>query len=382
MMNRYFRYLLWELFKSLFMATLVSLVVLLGLQFLRLSELIVRFDVELELIAKMVMGLGTSFLPLVLPISFLFAALSTFGRLSVDKEFVAFLSMGVGPKKLLRPCLLLAFLLSLVTLWTSFYIGPKGNRMFEEFVDEAFRKKVTSSLRSGTFAESFLGLVIFVDKVDSTMTKLERVFIHDEQSYKESVSISAREGTWVQKEENGSYLGILGLRHGILVSQNPEAQSVRRIEFDEYNIFTDFNRHAGRSRDSPPSLDGPTLFKMRNDAQLQVGLDARPIWSEIAKRMALAFVPLLFGPLAFFLSFETGRTVKSRSVFLGLLILLLYWTLYFTLVTFAMKSSSQILVQEEILTHFIVWIPNFILFFAALYFSKMRIGKSSKSLTR
>lgn len=46
------------------MATLVSLVVLLGLQFLRLSELIVRFDVELSLIAKMVMGLGTSFLPL------------------------------------------------------------------------------------------------------------------------------------------------------------------------------------------------------------------------------------------------------------------------------------------------------------------------------
>lgn len=80
-----------------------------------------------------------------------------------------------------------AFLATL-TLWTSFSVGPKGNRMFEEFVDEAFRKKVTSSLRSGTFAESFLGLVIFVDKVDSTMTKLDRVFIHDEQSYKESVS--------------------------------------------------------------------------------------------------------------------------------------------------------------------------------------------------
>lgn len=374
------RYIFMELFKSFVIGCAISVVVLLGLQFLRLSELIVRYDVDRLSILKMVFGLGTSFLPLITPIAFLFACLSVFGRFALDREFVALMSLGISPKNALKPAYILAACVSIFTLWTSFTVGPRGNRMFEVFVDEAFRRKVASSLRSGTFSEGFLGLVIFVDKVDQTMTRLERVFIHDESSFKNSVSISAKTGSWSQSDDDR--MGVLKLQNGVLVSQIPEREVVRRIEFDEYKIFADFARQTGNARESPPSLDVKMLLKYRNSAVGHPELDARPVWTELGKRIALSFVALLFAPLAFYLSFDTGRTAKSRAVFTGLVVILVYWTTYFALVTYALKNSNLLLYRSELACYFLVWVPNFVLVLINWMLSRSRNGKPNRFLVR
>ena len=371
------RYLFWKTARGTLTGSFLAIVVLLGLQFLRLSDLIVRNGLELESVLTMMGGLALSFTPLVFPIALLFTLLSLFGRMASDRELIALLAMGRSPWSLLKHPALFAVFMTAASLVAAFYVGPYGNRQFEESIDEAFKRKVASALRSGTFSEDFLGLVVFVENVEPIQQILERVFIFDEETFKDKVAISAKNGKWIESSEMG--VGTLLLENGVVASLVTEGTLARRINFKEYRINADFTREAGQSRNSPPSLNAGKLLQLRVPNKDSPGEDLRPIWVEIARRFAVALVCVLFVPLAFGLSFDSGRTVKGRAVFLGLTILMIYWTLYFAIVTWLLKSSWIALRNYEFLSWVIIWIPNLLALFIGLWAFNARAGIGSKA---
>jgi len=343
----------------------LALLILLALQGLRLSDLIIRYDLGGETVGRMLAGLTLSFTPIVLPIAFLFALLFVFGRMSADREFVALQAMGRSPTRMLAPCLAFGVMVCGVSLACAFWIGPKGNQQFEISIDEAFKKKVAAAVRSGTFSEGFLDMILFVDEIDPITQEMRRVFIHDETNYKEPASISAARGSWV--ESVGEGLGVLVLQDGVLVSRNPDSNTLHRVNFAEYRINADFSRQAGLSRDSPPSLELPRLLTKRREARERRGeVDGRPVWVEIARRVAVSFACLLFVPLCFALSLDNRRTARSRAVGLGLVILLIYWTAYFALVTWILKTPWAPARAAELTAWGVVWLPNLALLAAGL----------------
>ncbi len=365
MFGRLDRYFLKELALTTLYGMVLALVILLALQGLRLSDLIVRVDMDFGAVFRMVAGLGLSFTPLILPISFLFALLFVFGRMSTDRELVALQAMGRSPTRLLIPCLAFGLFVSGCALYFSFWLGPKGNQQFEISIDEAFKKKVANAVRAGTFSEDFMNLVLFVDELDPISQKMTRVFIHDETNFKVPVSISASRGQWVLNETDG--VGVLKLNDGLLVSTNEEKGTIQRIQFKEYRVNNDLSKQVGLARDSPPSLDLHRLLEKRSAfaATPSDTADPRPIWIEIARRFAVSLACLLFVPLCFSLSIDNRRTARSQAIGLGLLLLVSYWTLYFTFVTWALKSPVALLRVSEPLNWLVVWLPNFLLLFAA-----------------
>jgi lipopolysaccharide export system permease protein len=366
------RFLLKELWNSSLVGSLLALVVLLGLQVLRLSDMIVRYDLGMSDVAQMLWGLSLSFLPLVLPITFLFSLLFVFGRMSTDKEWVAASAMGYSPWRLLRSPLLMGLALSVATALSSFFVGPYGNGLFEASVDAAIRKKVTRALKAGAFSEGFLGLVVFVDRINPVNQDLERVFVYDESNYSEEVSISAKVGKFVQNKSTG--VASLKLKQGTLVSVNPATQKIKRVEFDEYSVHADYSNVVGRAKNSPPSLSYGELTERRAEIKKNGGGGARPIWVEWAKRWAMSFLCLLFVPLSMGLSVDNSRTAKSRSIFYGLSVLLTYWTVYFSVVTWVLKSPLEFLSTSEPMVWLFVWIPNFLVLGVGWYYFRAQVG--------
>ncbi len=366
MLARLDRFLAKELLRTTVAGLCLAVVILLALQALRLSGLIIQYDLDFLSISKLVSGLAASLLPIELPVAFLFALLFLFGRMSTDREFIALQAMGHSPARLLVPIFFFGALVSAGTAFCSFYLGPRGNQAFEASIDEAFKKKVATVLRSGTFSENFLDLVVFVDDVDPETQVLHRVFIHDANTYQEQASISAEYGRWIQSKELG--LGTLALENGILISESPKQEATYRVRFDEYRINADFSQQAGVARDSPPSLEMSRLLARRAAQKNQPGLDRRPVWIEIAQRFSISMACLIFVPLCFALSVDNRRTARSRAVLYGLLILLLYWTVHFTVITWTLKTPLDAIQNSEALNWLIVWIPNLLLATAAAYF--------------
>jgi len=360
-----------SLFKVTILGVFMALAVLLSLQALRLSNLIIRSGLEASAVVRMLGGLSLSFTPLLLPIAFLFSLLIVFGRMSADREMVAMQAMGQSPMRLLRPCLYFGTVVAIGTFLCSFFWAPYGNRLFEETIDEAFKKKVTSVLRAGTFSEGFLNMVLFVDEVDSSTGNLIRVFLHDEKTYDAEITISSKTGEWIAAGADG--WAKLKLNDGVIISRDLERNSIRRIRFDEYIINADFSQEAGRSRDSPPSLGWRGLIDKRKYELEKDGGDPRGVFAEMARRFAISFVCLLFVPLTFALSISNSRTAKNRTVGMGLIILLLYYTAYFTSITWVLKSDFD-LTKNEAFVWLIAWLPNMLVMLVSYYAYQYRFN--------
>jgi len=75
--------------------------------------------------------------PYVLPIGFLLAVVTTYGRLAADREWVAIQMAGFRPLVMLTPAFGLALVLGLVTFWMVSTQLPLGKKRQKEFVLEA-----------------------------------------------------------------------------------------------------------------------------------------------------------------------------------------------------------------------------------------------------
>jgi lipopolysaccharide export system permease protein len=82
------------------------------------------------------------------PATILMAACSVFGRMSADNELVAIKSLGVSPMAVVRPALVLAFLVSLVAVWINDIAVSWGRTGVYRVVVESVEEVAYSMLRT------------------------------------------------------------------------------------------------------------------------------------------------------------------------------------------------------------------------------------------
>ena len=90
--------------------------------------------IKLSTILNIMGYMSISMLPLILPMSLLFAILMTYNRLSQESEIIAMKSIGLHGFTLLLPALVLSFIITYFSAQTAFYIAPWGNRQFEVLI--------------------------------------------------------------------------------------------------------------------------------------------------------------------------------------------------------------------------------------------------------
>ncbi len=82
------------------------------------------------------------------PASILFAVCMVYGRLSSDNEIVAAKSLGITPFVLMRPCFVLAFLLSLVAVWLNDIAFSWGHAGVQRVVIQSVEEIAYGMLRT------------------------------------------------------------------------------------------------------------------------------------------------------------------------------------------------------------------------------------------
>ena len=102
-------------------------------------------------------------------------------------------AIGVGPKRLLRPLLMLVVpvvgLIGLCSLW----LGPWADRTGETMIDEANRSVVMAGLEAGKFTSLPNGGVVYLSSVSPDGTQLGKIFLQRQKEDRIEV-ISADHG--------------------------------------------------------------------------------------------------------------------------------------------------------------------------------------------
>ena len=173
------RYLLREFGQATFAALVVLLMVSLGGLFANVLAQIASGRVPAAMMLSQ-LGLQTvRYLPLILPLGLLLGLLLAVGRLYRDAEMPVLSSVGVGPRRMLRPLLLLVLPMVAAIGAFSLWLGPWAKATSGELIAESNRNVLVAGLEPGRFTElPGSGGVVYVGSMSTDGTRMSRVFVY------------------------------------------------------------------------------------------------------------------------------------------------------------------------------------------------------------
>jgi lipopolysaccharide export system permease protein len=172
-------YLFREFAQATFAALVVLLVVSLGGVFADVLSDIARGRVPAGLMLSQLGLQLLRYLPLILPLGLMLGLLLAVGRLYRDSEMPILIASGVGPRRLLRPLLMLVLPVVAFIGACSLWLGPWAQDYSQRLIQAGQRTLLVSGLEAGRFVElPGGGGVVYANAMSDDGARLGRVFIH------------------------------------------------------------------------------------------------------------------------------------------------------------------------------------------------------------
>ena len=284
-------YLFREFAQSTFAALVVLMIVSLGGVFADVLGDIARGRVPAGMMLSQLGLQVLNYLPLILPLGLMLGLLLAVGRLYRDSELPVLIATGVGPRRLLRPLMMLVLPVVAVIALCSLWLGPWAKNFSQRMIDEGNRSLLVAGLEAGRFVElPGGGGVVYVGAMSNDGTQLGRVFVYQQSADRLDVTTSRSGSLKVEGSER-----YLTLDDGFRV-EGPLARGrdfrLMRYRSNELRLPDG----AERARDADPEL-APTLALFgdpRREASAQ--LHARFAPPLLALAFALLAVPLARSP--------------------------------------------------------------------------------------
>ncbi len=323
--RRIFFYLLSEIVPTFLLGIFVFISILLMFQALRLTEFMLVHGIKFTTILNIMGYMSISMLPLILPMSLLFAILMTYNRLSQESEIIAMKSIGLHGINLLMPSLILSLIITYFSAQTAYYIAPWGNRQFEVLISQLSNSKAAASIKEGTFSEGFFDMVVYANKVNTEQGLLEDLFIYDEKNPESPLTIIAPRGQIIPDIDNPGHSVQLRMFNGQI---HRRSQNHTVVHFESYDIFLNDPIHIEERKKSPPSLSLSELNTLRSNSALTL-IEKNIYDLEYHKRSALSFACLIFGLVGVAIGIQTNRrSGKASGFIISVGFIILYWMIY------------------------------------------------------
>lgn len=355
--RRVFAYILSEIIPSFLLGVFIFICVLLMFQALRLTEFMLVHGIRYTSILKIMGYMSISFLPMLMPMSLLFAILLSYNRLSMDSEIIALKATGVNTGSIVIPSFLFAIVVALVSSQTSYYLAPWGNRQFELLINRLGSTKAAASIKEGTFSEGFFDLVVYANKVNSQTGVLTDIFIYDEKNPKIPVTIVASEGQIVPDSSHPGHSVLLRMFKG-QIHRKSESHTV--VNFDSFDVYLSDPIKIEEKKKTSSSLNVNELQVLRNNTNLPQ--EQRHEYDiEYHKRTALSFACIVFCIIGLAFGIVTNRrTGKSSGFVLSVGFIILYWVIYLSFESLVRSNKIPV-------TWVGVWLPNVLFLTYASY---------------
>jgi len=200
-------------------------------QSLRFIELIVNRGLELTSFLRLTLLLLPTFLTVILPIALFTAILFTYNKLTTDSELVVLRALGLGPRRLARPALLLAMLVMAVGYSLTLYFLPLSYRVFKD-MEFDFRNDYSSILlREGTFNTVSDGVTVYVRSRDSS-GEMSGLILHDARVRDRPVTMMAERGMLAFTDEGPRVIMVKGNRQQV----EREDGRLSILYFERYSV--------------------------------------------------------------------------------------------------------------------------------------------------
>jgi len=185
-------YLFKELLLFFILALSVFTFILVVSRLGKMADLIINRGVDLKDILLLVAYSCPPMLTFTLPMSFLLASVVALGRLSSENEILALKASGVNLRSLFVPVSALGLAVLVAGFLNNSLLLSKSTEAVREIFINIAKKGF--SIQEGIFNE-FPGVVIYVDKVDSTHKSMSGIIISDDRDESCRQTFAAEKGS-------------------------------------------------------------------------------------------------------------------------------------------------------------------------------------------
>jgi lipopolysaccharide export system permease protein len=299
------RYLFGEFLQASFATLVVLLMVSFGGVFADVLGDVARGRVPAGLMFTQLGLQLIRYLPLVLPLGLMLGVLLAVGRLYRDAEMPVLTSIGIGPRRLLRPLMLLVgpvvVLIALCSLWWS----PWAKHTSQDMLRAANQSLVVAGLEPGRFTElPGGGGVVYVGAMSNDGKGLTRIFIYRQKGDRIDVTTSRR--GQLNVDAGARYLTLVD---GFRVEGPLETGR-------DYRLI----RYASNDVHLPQNEDSDDLHDPQAMSTTDLLLDPRKVaGAQLHYRMAPPLLALAFALIAVPLARSPPRQPRYGRILIGFL---------------------------------------------------------------
>ncbi len=386
------RYIYRELIPPFLLGLLITTFVFLMNEILLLSDVFIAKGVSLKATLKILFYLIPSIVAFTLPMAVLMGILAGLSRMSSDSEIMAFKTLGISYKRLLRPIFVFSFVGWLLTSYLSLYLAPHANHKWVQTFSQSVLAKVQLEINPREFNETIPLTVLFIQEI-SPEKDWENVFAYFADPPEEPRVILAKRGKLSFYPDRRR--AILRLFDGTLHS-NPRSEadkygvtSFEELE-EEIDVETFFASISDKKRVREKDIQELIIDQqgiLKDLSELEETADNPQIlrsqrrnyvshWIEIHKKFALPFASLVFAFLGLPLGASTRKGGRTSGFTISLAIILIYYVL--------ITGGEKFAMDGRISPWLGMWGPNILLALAGLYLFMKSLKESPllSSLTR
>lgn len=362
------RYLAAQFILPLVVSTVFFICFLLTFELFRLTELLVTRDISIWFTIKLIGNIALTFIPLSLPIAVFFSTIYCMNKLSGDSEYIAMRAGGLTKSRIMIPFLIIASVLTLSVYHLNQNVIPQSNKAFKQKINFLTSSGLLAGIKEGQFFTLIPNLTLFASKSTKYGRNLEEVFLHLKENENSHKVIFAERGELVfeRSSETLSEKLTLTLFNGNIVGQS-KGTELEKILFAKY-VFPitqkQFEERFSIKETMLTSKELEAVLGMTEAEALKTyDFNKKEFFNakyEFWNRKNGAFICFIFCFLGFTLGVTGNRGKSANSGFLGLMCLIVYYGMYFSLISLAKKGTLPIPVA--------VFIPITIMTFLGVWF--------------
>jgi lipopolysaccharide export system permease protein len=300
------RYLFGEFIQTTFAAGVVLMIVAFGGVFTDVLKDMASGRVPVGMMLPQLGLVMLNWLPMILPLALMLGLMLGAGRLYRDSEMPVIASVGIGPRRMLKPLLLLVVPMVAVVAACSLWLGPWAERVSKQMINEANRNLIVAGLEPGAFTEiPGGGGVIFVGNMSPDGSRFNRVFVYRHKEDRIDVTTS-NDGEVTVDESGERYLT---LNNGFEVEGPRDAGlNYRLLSYMRNEVTMPVGAKKFDANDPEMLPTWKLLGDKRDEANAQLHF-----------RMAPPLLTLAFALMAIPLARNPPRQARFSSVMLGFL---------------------------------------------------------------
>jgi len=195
-LNKLQKYITTSFIGPLIITFLLSTFMLL-MQFLwKYIDDLVGKDLEWHVIAELLLYASATLVPMALPLAILLSSLMLFGNMGENYELFALKSSGISLYRIMKPLIVLVFIISIGAFYFSNNILPYTNLKMRTLLHDVRNQRPEISLQEGIFTDAIDNFSIKVRKKDKKDNTLHDILIYDHRDkHSEASVITADHGT-------------------------------------------------------------------------------------------------------------------------------------------------------------------------------------------